>query len=120
MEFLAWMFHLANVVQPLFRMWWYPHEPAGGDCEEAVHAATRTRIEAEWALLDAHLGKQGPYLLGEYPCAADFYLTMLMRWSRNMPKPATAWPHLGALAGRMKALPSFRALYEREGLAEWA
>src|SRR5690606_14141045 len=31
MDFLQWMFHLANVVQPLFRMWWYPHEPAGHD-----------------------------------------------------------------------------------------
>jgi glutathione S-transferase len=120
MEFLQWMFHLANVVQPLFRMWWYPHEPAGEECEEAVHGATRARIEAEWALVDAHLGQQGPYLLGECPCAADFYLTMLMRWSRNMPKPATAWPRLEALAARMKALPSFQALYEREGLAEWA
>jgi glutathione S-transferase len=45
---------------------------------------------------------------------------MLMRWSRNMPKPATDWPHLNALAQRMKARPSFRTLYEREGLTEWA
>jgi len=119
MDFLRWMFHLANVVQPLFRAWWYPHEPAGEGCEEAVHGAARKRIEAEWALIDARLAQHGPCLLGEWPCAADFYLTMLMRWSRNMPRPATAWPHLDALAGRMKALPSFQALYEREGLAEW-
>jgi glutathione S-transferase len=51
---------------------------------------------------------------------ADFYLTMLMRWSRNMPKPATDWPQLAALAQRMKARPSFKTLYEREGLTEWA
>src|SRR3546814_357956 len=23
-DYLQWMFHLANVVQPLFRIWWYP------------------------------------------------------------------------------------------------
>jgi glutathione S-transferase len=44
---------------------------------------------------------------------------MLMRWSRNMPKPATAWPRLAALAQRMAARPSFAELYAREGLSEW-
>jgi len=120
MDFLQWMFHLANVVQPLFRMWWYPHEPAGHDCADAVLESTRRRIEAEWDLVDASLARGGPFLLGEWPCAADFYLTVLMRWSRNMPRPATDWPRLDALAGQMKARPSFKVLYEREGLVEWA
>src|SRR3546814_9957781 len=83
LDFLQWTFHLANVVQPLFRMWWYPHEPAGEGREEAVHAATRERIESGWTRIDAHLAQHGPYLLGDWPCAADFYLTMLMRWSRS-------------------------------------
>src|SRR3546814_5182492 len=78
-------------------MWWYPHEPAGEGREEAVHAATRERIESVWTRIDAHLAQPGPYLLGDWPCAADFYLTMLMRWSRHMTRPATAWPHLDAL-----------------------
>lgn len=119
-DFLQWMFHLANVVQPLFRMWWYPHEPAGEGNEAAVHAATAPRIEAEWARIDAQLEGQGPYLLGAAPSAADFYLTMLMRWSRNMPRPATDWPRLAELARLMKARPAFRTLYAREGLEEWA
>lgn len=118
-EFLQWMFNLANAVQPLFRLWWYPHEPAGEGNEDAVHEATRGRIEAAWQRIDAHLASHGPYLLGEAPSVADFYLTMLMRWSRGMPRPATDWQHLDALAQRMKARPSFKALYELEGLAEW-
>ena len=77
------------------------------------------RIEAVWDRLDAELSKRGPYLLGEKISMLDFYATILMRWSRNMPKPATEWPHLGALAQRMKARPSFRTLYEREGLTDW-
>ena len=115
-----WMFHLANAVQPLFRLWWYPHEPAAEEQADVVRARTAPRIEAAWARLDAHLAANGPYLLGEASSAADFYLTMLMRWSRNMPKPATEWPQLAALATRMKARPSFRELYQREGLTEWA
>jgi glutathione S-transferase len=119
-DYTQWMFNLANMVQPLFRQWWYPHEPAGEANAEAVLVHVRPRIEAQWDRIDAHLAAHGPCLLGEQPTAADFYLTMLMRWSRNMPKPATEWPHLAALAARLKARPSFAELYRREGLTEWA
>ncbi|CAA9317655.1 MAG: Glutathione S-transferase [uncultured Lysobacter sp.] len=114
-----WMFHLANAVQPLFRIWWYPHEVAGPEQAEAAHAHVSPRIEAAWDRLDAHLAANGPHLLGETPSVVDFYLVMLMRWSRGMPKPATEWPHLAALAQRLTARESFRTLYEREGLTEW-
>jgi glutathione S-transferase len=119
-DYLQWMFNLANMVQPLFRQWWYPAEPAGEANADSVRAHCAPRIEAEWARIDAHLAAHGPHLLGNDISVADFYLTMLMRWSRNMPKPATEWPQLAALAGRMKARPSFQALYAREGLTEWA
>ena len=78
------------------------------------------RIAVEWDRIDAHLAQHGPYVLGAQLSVADFYLTMLMRWSRNMPKPATEWTHLAALAQRMKARPSFARLYAAEGLTEWA
>ena len=115
-----WMFHLANAVQPLFRLWWYPHEAAGPDQADAVRAHVAPRIEAAWSRIDAQLAKEGPYLLGATLSAADFYLTMLMRWSRHMPRPATDWPQLAALAQRMRSRPSFKALYQSEGLEEWA
>lgn len=119
-DYLQWMFILANMVQPLFRQWWYPAEPAGEANAEAVHAHCAPRIAAQWQRIDDHLGAHGPYLLGSDVSVADFYLTMLMRWSRNMAKPATEWPQLAALVRRMKARPSFSTLYEREGLTEWA
>jgi len=119
-DYVQWMFNLANMVQPLFRQWWYPGEPAGEANADALRAHCAPRIEAEWQRIDDHLAKSGPYLLGENTSAADFYLAMLMRWSRNMPKPATDWPHLAALAKRMKARPSFARLYAEEGLEEWA
>lgn len=119
-DYLQWMFNLANMVQPLFRQWWYPGEPAGEANADALRAHCAPRIEAQWQRIDDHLAAHGPWLLGDAMSVADFYLTMLMRWSRNMPKPATDWPHLAALAQRLKARPSFHALYEREGLTEWA
>ncbi len=119
-EFLQWMFHLANSLQPPFRLWWYPQEAAGEAHAEAGKATAEARIHAVFANLDEHLGKNGPYLLGEAPCAADFMLVMLMRWSRNMPKTALDYPNLARLASLMKARPSWKALYESEGLSEWA
>ena len=119
-DYLQWMFNLANMVQPLFRQWWYPGEPAGEANADILRAHCALRIEAEWQRIDDHLAANGPYLLGDDLGVVDFYLVMLMRWSRNMPKPATEWPHLSALAQRLKARPSFKALYEREDLTEWA
>ena len=117
-DYVQWMFNLANMVQPLFRQWWYPGEPAGEANADALRAHCAPRIEAQWQRIDDHLAAHGPYLLGKDISAADFYLTMLMRWSRNMPKPATDWPHLAALAESMKARPSFARLYAEEGLEE--
>lgn len=108
----------ANGLQPPFRHWFYPQDGAGEP--EAVKAKVRPQIESVFARFDTELAASGPYVLGETPSAADFMLTMMMRWSRNMPRPATEWPYLAALAAKMKARPSFRVLYEREGLTEWA
>jgi glutathione S-transferase len=119
-DYTQWMFNLANMVQPLFRQWWYPHEPAGDAHADAVLQHVQLRIEAQWDRIDRHLAEHGPHLVGERLTAADFYLVMLMRWSRNMPKPATEWPYLAALAARLKARPAFAELYRREGLTEWA
>ena len=119
-SYYQWVLFLANTLQPAFRAWFYPHEPAGEANVEVVRQHARERIEAAWQRVDTHLGDHGPYLLGAHPSAADFLLTMLMRWSRNMPHPASDWPHLAALIVRMKARPTFARLYEREGLTEWA
>lgn len=117
-EYLQWMFFLANGVQSSLRWWFYPE--AEGAEAEVVLAGARRRIEAGWDRLEGHLAANGPYMLGEAPGVVDLYATMLMRWSRNMPRPATQWPHLAALAGRIKQRASWRRLYEIEGLTEWA
>jgi glutathione S-transferase len=118
-DYLMWMIHLANTLQPAFRAWFYPSEPAGEGNEDVVKAVARTRVEAAWDRVEAHLAGR-TYMTGDALSALDFYATMLMRWSRNMPKPATQWPAIAAYVARMKARPSFKTLYDREGLTEWA
>jgi glutathione S-transferase len=118
--YLQSMLHFANVVQPAFRLWFSPHDFVAREHAADVKDRARVRIESEWDLLDAHVARHGPYVLGEDFGVADSYAMLLMRWSRNMPKPATSWPALAALAARIKARPSWRQLYAVEGLTEWA
>lgn len=114
-----WLVLMANGLQPPFRHWFYPQEAAGENCAEAAKAQAGQRIEAFFGRVDAHLAAQGPYLLGERVSAVDFFLAMLCRWSRNMPRPATEWPALRRFVDLMRSRPSFKALCEAEGLTEW-
>jgi glutathione S-transferase len=116
-----WIVYLANTLQPAFRLWFYPTDISDDANAQAVlNAATRRKIESIWTRIDAHLVAQGPYLLGAEFSAADLMLIMLMRWSRNMPKPVTEWQALNQYASRMKARPSWKQLYALEGLSEWS
>ncbi|NPT42566.1 glutathione S-transferase [Paraburkholderia sp. 1N] len=118
----AWlelMIYLANTLLPAMRDWFYADidgDPAGA---EAVQALARRRIEEACELLNAHLADGRDYLVGSKLTTADFLAVMLMRWTRNMPRPALGWPHLARYIRRLRALPSFVDLNAREGLTEW-
>lgn len=117
--YLQHMFHLANTLQPAFRLWFYPDEGAGAENAEATQKFAREKIEAVWTRYDALFADARPFLLGDEMTAADFLLTMLARWSRNMPKPATKWLHLSAYIARMKNRAALREVHRREGLTDW-
>jgi glutathione S-transferase len=118
----AWletMLVLANGLSPAMRDWFYADkdgDPAGA---EAVQALARRRIEGVFERLDGMLADGRPHLLGEAVTTADLLATMLMRWSRNMERPATSWPNLGPYVTRMRARPAFAEVCRREGLSEW-
>src|SRR5690606_26917304 len=118
-DYYRWMFFCAYTLMPAYRGWFYPDEPAGPEQVERVRASSRAVIEGAWQQVADHLDAGGPYLLGERRSVADFMLTMLMRWSRNMPRPSDRWPALAAHAARMKGLPSFAEVYRREGITDW-
>ncbi len=117
--YYRWMFFCAYTLMPAYRGWFYADELAGAENSDKVKASSRAAIEYAWQQVNDHLETSGPFLLGERKSAADFLLTMLMRWSRNMPRPADSWPALHTHATRMKALPSFREVYAREELTDW-
>jgi len=118
--YLTWMFHLSNTLQTAFGDWFHPEQVAGPGAVDAVKEGARQRIESAWDRIDAQIRSGGPYVTGDRVGAVDFLATMLMRWSRNMPKPATEWAMIANYVARMKSRPSFKTLYTREGLTEWA
>ena len=118
--YLQWMLHLANTLQPAFRQWFYPADFGPIEDADTMREYARRRIESVWERLDAHLAANGPHVLGERHGIVDLYATMLMRWSRNMPKPADRWPALAALAARIKSRPAWKRLYAIETLTEWS
>lgn len=119
-HYYQWMLFMANTLQPAYRAWFYPAEAAGEAHAEDAREHARLKIEGAWEQVASHLTAQGnAFLLGHEPSAADFMLTMLMRWSRNMPRPTDRWPVLHAYARRMKAIPSYAQTCNVEGLTDW-
>jgi glutathione S-transferase len=116
---LQWAIYLSNTLMSTYRFWFYPYELGADEHDPAIRAALQHKIENVWDRLEAHLSANGPYMLGADFSGVDLLLTMLMRWSRKMPRPATEWPALKRLADLARARPSWKRLYELEGLTEW-
>jgi glutathione S-transferase len=114
-----WIVYLSNTLAATYRFWFYPNDLGAAEHTPEVRAALQRKIESVWKRVDAHLAAEGPYLLGRDFSGADLLLTMLMRWSRKMPHPATEWPALMKLAKLVRARASWKKLYELEGLTEW-
>jgi glutathione S-transferase len=113
------MIYLANTVLPAMRDWFYAGKDGDPSGADAVKSLARRRIESAWDRLDALLADGRAHLVGEELSTADLLAVMLMRWSRNMQRPATTWKHIAPYVQRMRALPSFIELNRREGLTDW-
>jgi glutathione S-transferase len=110
--------YLSATVQPEMGTYFYPErytlDPA--QAPGAKEVAER-HLREMFDLLDAQLGA-GPYVLGESYSAADPYLLMLVRWTRNMKRPARDLPNLARHAERVLAREPIRRTYEREMLSK--
>jgi glutathione S-transferase len=119
-DWYQWIAFFASSLAPAYRQWFYPPDLGSTEHLPAVADALRRRIEDAWSFVEAQLAARGPYVLGAAFSGVDLLALMYMRWSRNMPRPATEWPALRRLADLMRARPSWKRLYEIEGLTEWA
>ena len=113
------MVYLANTLLPAMRDWFYADKDGTPADAAAIRGLAQQRIEGAWDRLDTILGDGRPYLLGEQMTTVDFLATMLMRWSRNMPRPATTWRSIGPYVLRMRGRKAFGEVCDREALTEW-
>ena len=118
-EWFEMMIYLANTLLPAMRAWFYAAADGEPEGAAAVKSFARVQIEASMTRLDSLIGDGRPYLLGDRLTTADLLAVMLMRWTRNMPRPATSWPNLGRYVQRLRSMPTFIELNAREGLTEW-
>ncbi|VWL94529.1 glutathione S-transferase family protein [Burkholderia lata] len=121
-ERAAWfemMIYLANSVLPAMRNWFYAETDGDPRCAEMVRAFSRGQVEESMTHLDNLLSDGRSYLIDDRLSTVDFLAVMLMRWTRNMPRPATTWANLGRYIHELRAMPTFLELNAREGLTEW-
>lgn len=118
-EWFEMMVYLANSVLPAMRNWFYAETDGDPRCAEMVKAFSRGQIEESMAHLDNLLSDGRSYLINNRLSTVDFLALMLMRWTRNMPRPATTWPHLARYIQHLRGMPTFVELNAREGLTEW-
>ncbi|MBU2179349.1 MAG: glutathione S-transferase family protein [Gammaproteobacteria bacterium] len=118
-EFIQWLMYLTNQLAPSFRLWFYPADLGMTEYPATTKLALQYKIESCWQRLEQHLEQHGPWLTGAQPTAADFLMTMYMRWSRNMPNSALAWPKLKWVADQLRQRSSWQQLNQTEGLTEW-
>jgi glutathione S-transferase len=119
-QFLQWLIYLTNTVQEELNHWWHPEAYAGPDepSQKSLLAQTERNLDRMWQFLDRRIADHGPFLLGERFSAADIYLAMLARWSRNCAKPAKEFPALRQLIERVKARPAYARMLEQQGITQ--
>lgn len=118
-EWFETMIFLANTVLPAMRDWFYADTDGDRQSPEIIRNLARHRIESAWVKLDQKLSDGREFLIGNRLSTADFLAVMLMRWSRNMPRPAMTWQHINRYVVPVRRLKSFIEVNKREGLTEW-
>lgn len=115
-RYYQWMTFLTNTVQEALMAYFHPDyyhdDPAQ---HAAVKATAERKVGVLWERLDAAL-EEDPYLLGERFSAADIYLQMLARWSRNHARPATSWSSLQRTIELVRARPAVQRMMAAQEL----
>lgn len=116
---LQWMAYLTNTVQEAIMHWWHGENFIDGAAEQAkLKAKSEERLAKMWAFLDNELAAKGPHLCGAPFYACDYFLVMLIRWTRLMQKPGQTYPHLNALVRETLARPAYARMLKLQGIEQ--
>jgi len=110
---IEWLTFISSEIHKGFGPLWNPATP------ETVKAATKERLAARFAYLDATLAKQ-PFLTGETFTIADAYLFTVVNWTNFHGIDLSPFPNLQAFQARIAGRPAVQQALEAEGLLKKA
>jgi glutathione S-transferase len=119
-EFLSWLHFMSTNLYPAINM----HEPGNFYARNETEGAfIRERAIEEchrlWAIIEARLQAEGPWLMGKTASALDIYAFMLSLW--NKPKESLLlekFPAVAKLVVAVRARPKLKAALEAHGVME--
>lgn len=118
-RFLQWLAYLTNTLQEALMQYWYPHYFVDGEAEQKkVTAKAEARIGSIFTFLDGELEAHGPHLCGDSFYACDYYLAMLVRWSRLFARPGHSYPHINKLVRAALARPAYAQMLRDHGIEQ--
>ncbi|WP_303977533.1 glutathione S-transferase family protein [Dongia mobilis] len=111
--FLMWLFHLNNTLQPAMLRYYYPDRVTSDAAGiNGVQDMAQAEIADLWSRIDAHLAKNGPFLLGDRFSAADALCYMLSTWQDCCPGTYKRFPSVRRMAEKVRARPAIARVAE--------
>lgn len=121
-QFYKWLVWMTNTLQATLIHFFYPErmvDPGDAEAAAQVKRQAEQRVGRLLEQVEAQLaGHRGPWLLGAHYSAADAYLFMLGRWTRNFERPARSLPQFGPYLQRMLQRPAVQAVLAAEQLSQ--
>jgi len=116
---LQWLTFMTNTIQVAFLDWFHPDWKFSDAARQAdLKQAAEAELYRAFQVLEDSLPGGDTMLEGGFS-AADIYLTMMMRWSRFLPRPMWDWPKLKRIAAATYPRPAFQRMLQKQGIA-WA
>jgi glutathione S-transferase len=114
-EIREWLFWEADRLYPPLYGWYGVelgrHNLLPLSFEDAVVVRWQQLGEAALGALDAHLDGCG-FIVGDAPTIADICCYATIAFAKLSGRGLAAWPHVIAWAGRIEALPGFKAPFD--------
>jgi glutathione S-transferase len=112
-----WLMFLTNTIQPDLMEFFYPdRHTTRAEGIPAVRAAAEQRSQSGFVVIDDALRGAGPYLLGERPSVADFFLLMLVQWAEDLSERPSRLAGIRRCADLIAARPAVQRAVATEGL----
>jgi glutathione S-transferase len=103
--FLSTVFHIAGDIQSELKRFYYPHRfSLRREDEHGIRELARSGVLGQLDVLNARLGKSGPYVIGDRFSLADFLLSFWLAFF-NRDVMCEKFPSLAKLYDLVKARP---------------